>query len=462
MDSTQEEEKETSFRRQVLTTIETLIDIQNAVELEKHLPTLHRIAWDEVVEERFVNKQCGFPACPHTLPKKIKSQMFQIDKKEGKIYEFCKQRSKFCTEKCYQKNFFVREQLEEHPLWITGETEIRMQKKYEVPDETFVSPVPEKDENDSIGKETSIEFVADSIIAKVQNMKLGEEYEDLKVTDSEEPELQKEPYKLTEDDKDFIKSIREFRKVNFGPANRKVSKPETKSARPKLSEQDQKKEEEILARLRVKYGNKNAKQKKPPILIDAPEFHPKLKKVLKEKNNWITDLIKSWFTNETRKLIREGARPTGGAAEQILMDFLSGKRIDEEKLVDLPNLDKYNVKEKRLNIFLQSIRHHWQDLEARLHVTPTRRDLLTRIATTFQLNSENITGWNKREINAIVISLFLVVCLVDVELGDDFIKKDNASFELSTVSLDLCGMDSAELINLYAAINANCAQNPGC
>lgn len=457
MDSEQEREKETSFRRRVLTTIESLIDIQNVADLEEHLPIIHGIAWDEVIEERFVNKQCGFPACPRTLSERIKSQMYQIDKKEGKIYEFCKQRNKFCSETCYQKHFFVREQLEEHPLWITGETEMRMKKKYQVPDESFVSPVPEKDESKSYEEKSKIEFVTDSIIAKVQNMKLSEEDEASKAIDSEEPELEMEPYKLTEDDKQFIKSIREFKNANFGAANRKTSKTPTKPANVKLSKKDEKKEEEILARLREKYGNKNAKQKKPPILIDAPEFHPKVKKMVKEKNNWITGLIESWLTDETRNLVREGARPTGGATEQILMDFLSGKKIDEEKLVDLPNLDKYNIKEKRLKIFLHSIRHHWQDLEARLHVTPTRRDLLTRVATTFKLNSENITGWSKRELNTIVISLFLVICLVDVELGDDYINKGNTSPELSAVSFELCGLDSDELTSLFAAINSHCA-----
>lgn len=456
MDSKQEEEKHSSFRRRVLTTIEALIDIENVADLGVHLPNLHGIAWDEVVEERFVNKQCGFPGCPRTPPKKTKSQMFQIDKKEGKIYEFCKQRNKFCTERCYQKSFFVRKQLDEHPLWITGENESRMKQKYEVPDETFVSPVPEKGEEESIEKETKIEFVSDSIIAKVQNMKLNEEYEESKITDTDDPENQNEPYQLTDDDKDFIKSIREFRSVNFGPPSCKVTKTQKKAAPPKLSEKDQKKEKEILARLREKYGNKNAKQKKPPILIDAPELNLGAKRLASEKNTWLIELIKTWITDETRKLIRDGARPSGGAVEQILMDFLSGKKIDAEKLVDLPNLDKYNVKEKRLNIFLHSIRHHWQDLEARLHLTPTRRDLLSRVATTFHLNSDNITGWSKRELNTIVISLFLLICLVDVELGDDYIKKDNASPELSSVSLELCGMNSDELTGLYKGINVLC------
>ncbi|PIC13856.1 hypothetical protein B9Z55_027453 [Caenorhabditis nigoni] len=454
-----QEKEEVSFRKKLLTIIETLTDIENISELEEHLPHLHGLGWDEVIEERFVNKQCGFPACSQNPPKKTKTQMFQIDKKEGKIYEFCKQRSKFCSEKCYQKNLFVRNQLDEHPLWITGMTEARMNKKYKVPDETFVSPVAEKVEKE----EESIEFVADQIIAKVQNLKLNEEYQEPKVQDSDEiPE--KEPYKLTDDDKEFIKSIKQFKTNNFGPA--KDPKPKkTPPQQPRLSEKNLKKEEEILAKLREKYGNKNAKQKKPPILIDAPEFHRKVKSTpivtfappVNEKYAWLLDLMKSWITEETRRLTREGPRSHGGDVEQILMDFLSGKKIDAEKLVDLPNLDKYNVKEKRLNIFLHSMRHHWADLEARLHLTPTRRDVLTRVAATFHLNAENITGWNKKELNAISIAMFLLICLVDVELGDDFFKKDHPSPELSTVSVDLCGIDSSELTGLYEAIKAQCA-----
>ncbi|UMM24952.1 hypothetical protein L5515_004944 [Caenorhabditis briggsae] len=453
-----QEKEEVSFRKKLLNIIETLTDIENISELEEHLPHLHGLGWDEVIEERFVNKQCGFPACSQNPPKKTKTQMFQIDKKEGKIYEFCKQRSKFCSEKCYQKNLFVRNQLDEHPLWITGMTETRMNKKYEVPDETFVSPVAEKVEKEK----ESIEFVADSIIAKVQNLKLNEEYQEPKVLDSDEPE--KEPYKLTEDDKEFIKSIKQFKTNNFGPAKDPKTAPK-KTSQPRLSEKNLKKEEEILAKLREKYGNKNAKQKKPPILIDAPEFHRKVKHApivtfappVNEKYAWLLDLMKSWITEETRRLTREGPRSHGGDVEQILMDFLSGKKIDAEKLVDLPNLDKYNVKEKRLNIFLHSMRHHWADLEARLHLTPTRRDILTRVAATFHLNAENITGWNKKELNTISIAMFLLICLVDVELGDDFFKKDHPSPELSTVSIDLCDIDSSELTGLYEAIKAQCA-----
>lgn len=447
-------EKETSFRRRVYTTIETLIDIENTDQLQEHLPHLHCLGWDEVVEERYVNKQCGFPSCQKAPPKITRNQMFEIDRKEGKIFEFRKQRAKFCSEMCYQKSSFVRKQLDEHPLWITGLTEARTQKVYEVPDESFVSPIAEKSEpvDSQFKKEPSIWLVTDSIIAKVQDMKLSEEAEEPKSLDPEDQDI--EPFKLTDDDKDFIKSIKEFRNSNFGPPS--TSKLLKTAPKPVLSAKDRKKEDEVLAKLRAKYGNKNALQKKPPILIEAQEIHSKLKTMEKAKEAWLVDLIKSWFTPETRKLVREGARPTGGAAEQILMDFLSGKKVDAEKLVNLPNLDKYNVKEKRLNIFLHSIRNHWMDLEARLHLTPTRRDILSRVASTFQLDSENITGWTKREINSIVIALFIVICLVDVELGDDYFKKDNASPELTAISNELCGLDSFQITGLHAAIKSQC------
>uniref|UniRef100_A0A1I7U695 RNA polymerase II subunit B1 CTD phosphatase RPAP2 homolog n=1 Tax=Caenorhabditis tropicalis TaxID=1561998 RepID=A0A1I7U695_9PELO len=442
--------EEASFRRRVLTTIEYLIDIENVEDLKAQLPNLHGIGWDEVIEERFVNKQCGFPSCSRFPPKKPKIQQFQIDKKEGKIYEFCKQRGKFCGEKCYQKSIFIRNQLDEHPLWITGENEKRMGKEYEIPlDETFVcTEAPEKEEELDEEKGKSIEFVTDSIIAKVEKMKVAEEYEEPKEKDEDSEE--KESYKLTDDDRDFIKSIKEFRNSNFGapPPQKRIEK----TPAPKLSEKDQKKEEEILERLREKYGNRNAKQKRPPILIAAPELPSKEEKK-KTSFSWILDLLRSWYSDETRKLIREGARPTGGAAEQILMDFLSGKKMDGAEL-NLPNLDKYNVKEKRLNIFLHSIRHHWQDLEARLHLTPTRRDLLNRLATTFHLTSENITGWSKQELNSIVIALFILISLVDVELGDEYFLKDRASPEFCGIARDLCGLEGDQLTGLYSAIKA--------
>uniref|UniRef100_A0A8R1EAW9 Uncharacterized protein n=1 Tax=Caenorhabditis japonica TaxID=281687 RepID=A0A8R1EAW9_CAEJA len=97
---------------------------------------------------------------------------------------------------------------------------------------------------------------------------------------------------------------------------------------------------------------------------------------------------------------------------------------------------------------------NWLELEARLHLTPTRRDLLNRVAATFELNSENIVGWNKREINAIVVALFLVICLIDLELGDEYLIKENVSPELSSISSDVCGIDQQELTGLYTLIRS--------
>uniref|UniRef100_A0A8R1HYZ6 Uncharacterized protein n=1 Tax=Caenorhabditis japonica TaxID=281687 RepID=A0A8R1HYZ6_CAEJA len=194
-------------------------------------------------------------------------------------------------------------------------------------------------------------------------MKLNEEFEEPKASDDPEEQLA-EQYKLTEDDKDFIKSIKKFKANNFGSAKTPVEK---KNVKVTLSAKDQKKEEEILGKLRSKYGNKNSKQRKPPIIIDAPSLNQKKsttldiqnKEPIEEKEPWLINLIKSWFTSETRKMIREGARPSGGAAEQLFRDFMAGKKVDAEKQVNLPNLDKYNIKEKRLNVFLHSIRNQY-------------------------------------------------------------------------------------------------------
>lgn len=191
------------------------------------------------------------------------------------------------------------------------------------------------------------------MIAQVSNMKLNDEYEEPK-TAEEEPD--QEPYKLSEDDKDFIRSIRNYRTSNFAPSTSQKASVKPKQIRIKNS--DLKKEEEILEKLRAKYGNKNAKQRKLPVLIDAPVLNQKV--ILKEnktKNLWLFALVKSWFTAETHRMIRDGARPSGGATEQVLIDFLSGKKSDAEKSVDLPNLDKYNIREKRLSIFLYTVKH---------------------------------------------------------------------------------------------------------
>lgn len=119
-------------------------------------------------------------------------------------------------------------------------------------------------------------------------MKLSEEAEEPKSLDPEDQDI--EPFKLTDDDKDFIKSIKEFRNSNFGPPS--TSKLLKTAPKPVLSAKDRKKEDEVLAKLRAKYGNKNALQKKPPILIEAQEIHSKLKTMEKAKEAWLVDLIK--------------------------------------------------------------------------------------------------------------------------------------------------------------------------
>uniref|UniRef100_A0A8R1IM84 Uncharacterized protein n=1 Tax=Caenorhabditis japonica TaxID=281687 RepID=A0A8R1IM84_CAEJA len=86
----------------------------------------------------------------------------------------------------------------------------------------------------------------------VQEMKLNEEFEEPKASDDPEEQLA-EQYKLTEDDKDFIKSIKKFKANNFGSAKTPVEK---KNVKITLSAKDQKKEEEILEKLRAKYGTK--------------------------------------------------------------------------------------------------------------------------------------------------------------------------------------------------------------
>ncbi|CAB3402873.1 unnamed protein product [Caenorhabditis bovis] len=406
------------LRKIVHQTIEELSDTVNSDKLLELLPNLHASGWDELIEERFVSKLCGYPTCSRESRPSLGRQMFQIDRKSGKIYENCKERYKFCSDNCFEKSISIRKQLNDEALWITGKISSRMEKKFELPQD-IVKLIEEITNEEKTPKKVKpvdkeIHLVEDSILAQMTDLRIRDEESDKENSgDDDDDEFKHiEPYKKCADDEEFLESVHRF--VATKPSTSKVETPKKIEKTLEKKEELQKKEEEILAKLR------------------------------------------SWISEETRKMIHEGYRPVGGEVEKLLMDFLAGKSTDENK-VELPNLDKFNIKEKRLNILLQSLKLPWIALEESLQLCTSRRDLLPRLCATFNLTAENIAGWNKREIQCITYALFVIICRVDSELEDEFFQKGRISDKLVESAKDKCQLETTDLIEIYGIFReSNC------
>ncbi|CAI5444689.1 unnamed protein product [Caenorhabditis angaria] len=426
-----EELSSVKWRRKVLQITELLCETVNPEQLLESLPYLHESGWDELVEERSVNKTCGYPTCSRSCRPNNQKQLYHIDRKSGKIYENSNLRKKFCSDHCFDKSLQVRGQLETEALWITGENS-RFDKSYVLPKDMVVEITEEKPRNILPKK---VEIVQENdLLAKISNLKIKDEESDKEDNEDDENEEFKhiEPYEKCSDDEEFVNSIQKF--VRTKECSTKSS-PKSKSQ--PLPNSD--KEKEIFEKLRSKYGKQNAKPK--PIFIDPPkmlsEKQSKMSRGLKIE--WISKLFGSWISDETRKMIKEGFRPKGGDIEQILMQFLGGAEQKLENKVDLPNLDKYNIREKRLNIFMQTIKLNWSELEARLDLNSTKKELMARFCATFNFDSENITGWTKQETNLIVATIFLALSQVDPEIEDDYCRNNQISGEFIEIAKQMCG-----------------------
>lgn len=71
---------------------------------------------EDIIEERSIVKQCGYPICNGVI-KMSPKQQYAISTKSNKVYDIT-ERKKFCTDKCYKASIFVKEQMLRSPLWL--------------------------------------------------------------------------------------------------------------------------------------------------------------------------------------------------------------------------------------------------------------------------------------------------------------------------------------------------------
>ncbi|XP_050529465.1 putative RNA polymerase II subunit B1 CTD phosphatase RPAP2 homolog [Daktulosphaira vitifoliae] len=72
--------------------------------------------YEDVVEERFIVKKCGYFMCQQQLTY-IPKQQYQISILHNKVYDIT-ERKKFCSDICYKSSKYLQNQLLTSPLWL--------------------------------------------------------------------------------------------------------------------------------------------------------------------------------------------------------------------------------------------------------------------------------------------------------------------------------------------------------
>ena len=102
--------------------VERLIDNPVSSQLlQKSLRYINQSVYNDIVEERSIEKHCGYPICKNQLPKIIKKQTYAINARLNKVYKL-EERNKFCSSKCYTYSRNIRDQLLSEPVWLVSKS----------------------------------------------------------------------------------------------------------------------------------------------------------------------------------------------------------------------------------------------------------------------------------------------------------------------------------------------------
>lgn len=102
----------------VLSLIETSVSVEY---LEGVGRLIRRNHYQDVTEERALDKHCGYPLCDNSLHK-IPAQKYHISAKSNKVYDIS-ERKNFCCNQCFKSSKYVEEQLLTSPVWLDDEDE---------------------------------------------------------------------------------------------------------------------------------------------------------------------------------------------------------------------------------------------------------------------------------------------------------------------------------------------------
>ncbi|VVC32559.1 Protein of unknown function DUF408 [Cinara cedri] len=121
--------KKKECEKKALNIVIELIDgkLEENVLLEK-LHLINACHYEDVVEERFILKTCGYVICNQQLTC-IPTQQYKISLIKKKVFDIT-ERKKFCSNLCYKSSKYLQSQLLTGPLWIRDTEEIPKFKLY--------------------------------------------------------------------------------------------------------------------------------------------------------------------------------------------------------------------------------------------------------------------------------------------------------------------------------------------
>ena len=102
--------------------VERMIDNLVSVELlQKSLKYINQATYNDIVDERAIVRNCGYPVCLTKLPANQSQQTYKIDRSVNKVYKL-EERNKFCSGACFTYSRQLRDQLSPEPVWLIPST----------------------------------------------------------------------------------------------------------------------------------------------------------------------------------------------------------------------------------------------------------------------------------------------------------------------------------------------------
>ncbi|CAD5228626.1 unnamed protein product [Bursaphelenchus okinawaensis] len=186
--------------RKVVDTIVSLIDTVGDAELVEKLHHLDVGSWDEVVEERYLARSCGYPTCFEKVTvSNFMGKKYWIQKREKKIYTAIPKSEKFCSGFCLAKSNHIQMQLHDEPLWLSLD---RKQKEYQLELPQNPSSAP---------KSIDVMFSTDAdrlLITRLNELKIAENAQSGSESEGEDEDEEKAKKRV--EDAEFVNEIRSF------------------------------------------------------------------------------------------------------------------------------------------------------------------------------------------------------------------------------------------------------------
>ncbi|CAD5235252.1 unnamed protein product [Bursaphelenchus xylophilus] len=250
--------KAKEIHRNVVDTIVSMVDTIGSDQLIEKLHLLDVGSWDEVVEERYLARFCGFPTCDETVTvNNYMGKKYWIQKREKKIYTAIPKVEKFCSRFCYERSNHIQMQLYEEPLWMNWE---RKPKQYQV-DLPHGGHSSNKKFEDIFSQETDRLLVTRLNDLKIAENRGSDSEED---ADSEDEEKGK---KTKMEDDEFVSEIRSFVSSVSSMSKQKMSS--MSGAGGASTDINNPKAREIAEKNRKKFENLTEKDNKEPAKVNV-------------------------------------------------------------------------------------------------------------------------------------------------------------------------------------------------